>query len=167
MADKSYGSIERVKLAEDLIFGSFASLKGKFFFETITPNMDTENISIKRYKGGFTETNYLELPIPANIILGIVDHTILDCKSVDVGINPWTGDLSTMFGGSYFKMIDTAHRCKTPDEDGFLLLKVKGKKYQISKGSEFFVQILGGSLEEAKDIKVVGIETNVKAIELE
>lgn len=167
MAEQSYGSVERVKLAEDLVFSSFASLKGKFFFETITPNMDITEISIVKHKG-FTETNYLELPIPANLILGIVDHTILDCASFDVSINPWTGDLRPGLSGyGHYKLIDTSRKCHKPDVDGFLILKVKGRKFRIDKGSEFFVEILGASLEEATDIKVVGVETNVKAIELE
>ena len=66
-----YNSIERATLAEAVTFSNIAPLKAKFFFSAAMPKVTKSSTAeTTKFKGG-TRTNYIEMTIPAHIVMGL------------------------------------------------------------------------------------------------
>lgn len=71
----SFPAIEKVTLAEDLTFKNLSDIEGKFFMDLMTPTMDTDYV-IERDYGKYQKTNYINLTIPAYLLLSFMKGEI-------------------------------------------------------------------------------------------
>ena len=68
----SFPYIEKVELAEDIVFDIISNITAKFYFKLMSPTQDTTEL-IDKKENGYTKTNYIYLTIPAYILLTFVD----------------------------------------------------------------------------------------------
>lgn len=66
-----YNSIERATLAEAVTFSNIAPVKAKFFFSAVMPKVDKSSTAETITRKGVTKTNFIEMTIPAHIIMGL------------------------------------------------------------------------------------------------
>lgn len=133
----SFGTIEQVTLAEELVFQTFEDIQGKFFYQMITPSVNANTSSPRETsKASITTANYINLTIPMSVLISIVKPQVLTC-----GRDPKTGCLKPGLRG--YNLLYT----KSLEEDG----------YVIPKGTKFLVEMLGGKmkLEESRIIGIV------------
>lgn len=74
-----YNTLEKIELAEDLVFTQFTNVVGKFYYNAMNPTEDKSSPSIKS-TGTTTTTNYIELIIPTHLLLAFVEPNFKKIK---------------------------------------------------------------------------------------
>ena len=142
-------AIEKAELAEDITFKSFEEVvEGKFFIKIMTPGNKIGYDEPKIVnRGGFKQSNFVTLKIPASVLLNCTKPTIrtlyIDANGV-VNIN----------NGRPIRLL-------TMDFEN-----AKSTSYTIPKGTEFLVECISGSTT-ISDYRIVGTsEPNPQVLEV-
>lgn len=133
-------TIEKAVLAENLTFSALEAVMGKFFIPSTTPSIDTENATDKKTTK-YTQSNYVELAIPAHILLMFMKPKIIPVN--DIKHNP------VICSNGCSEMKHTI-------ADANYILGFSSNKFTIPKGTEFLIEFLGGHME-IDHIAILGI----------
>lgn len=69
-------STEKAILAEDLEFTELKNIPGKFYIPVLTPEVDIESDINSRNYGAYQQSNYVNLIIPANLLIMFMNPSI-------------------------------------------------------------------------------------------
>ena len=82
--NKDYNTLEKVILAEAVSFSSASSpIKGKFFYSVMTPENDSTDPQKSTDAMGNQTTNYVELMIPASLLVMFMSPYVKRLKDGD------------------------------------------------------------------------------------
>ena len=130
-ANNSIQTIEKAVLAENITFSDIEAVMGKFFIPSITPSIETQNVTNKKTTK-YTQSNYVELAIPPHILLMFMNPKIVPVK--DIKHNPVVYS-------------DECNEIKHSITDVNYILGFTSNKFTIPKGTEFLIEFLGGRIE--------------------
>lgn len=142
-------TLEKAELLEAVTFSAdgFEPVNGKFKIAILTPNAKDSTRNTMGTKNG-TKSNYITLSIPSFCLISLAKPK---CKPIYENTNPESDKytyLSTSNVGRRYNML----YCDSHTS----------MKYTIPAGSIFYVEIVTGYIK-AENIKIIGIDTSVKA----
>lgn len=139
-------SLEKITLAEDLIFNTFENIVGKFFMEIITPGNDMGAEEIKTVnRGSYQRSNFVTLAIPAGVLFNCVRPSI---RPLFIDANGYVN----INNGRPIRVF--AMEFKEPTSTG----------YKIPKGTEFLVEFITGSTS-LEDYRIMGTSDPYPVVE--
>ena len=129
----NYSAAEKATLAETVTVNGLKPVKAKFFVKVMTPAMETEDPEVK-YENGVQNSNYLEMFIPAHLLLSFADLTL----------------------ESMVHMPDDGEYDHNGDSGNKIFITSGSSSITIPKGTEFLIQFVGGSINSGA-AAIIGI----------